>query len=71
MMSGDADEHKPVRAVAWARMLLLLPFVAVLWVPSYDSLEPMLWGVPFFYWYQLLWVLLSAAVVTVVYVVER
>lgn len=55
----------------WARLLLLLPFLGMLWVSSYDSVEPTVAGVPFFYWYQLLWVLLSAAIVAVVYVVER
>ncbi len=70
-MSGQSDEHKPARRVIWARLLLLLPFICVLWVSSYNSLEPMLGGVPFFYWYQLLWVLLSAAIIAFVYVVER
>lgn len=70
-MSGQSDEHKPARRVVWVRVLLLLPFICVLWVSSYDSLEPTLGGVPFFYWYQLLWVLLSAAIIALVYVVER
>ncbi len=55
----------------WARLLLLLPFLGMLWVSSYNSVEPTVAGVPFFYWYQLLWVLLSAAIVAVVYVTER
>ena len=40
----------------WSRILLLIPFVAVLWVPFYNRAEPSLAGFPFFYWYQLLWV---------------
>jgi hypothetical protein len=36
---------------AW-QLLLLVPFVGTLWVPFYDSLEPRVGGVPFFYWYQ-------------------
>jgi len=70
-MSGQDDEHRPVRRVIWARLLLLLPFLGMLWVSSYNSVEPTVAGVPFFYWYQLLWVLLSAAIVAVVYVTER
>jgi len=70
-MSGNNDEHRPVRAVVWVRLLLLLPFVAMLWVGSYDSAEPMWAGIPFFYWYQLLWVILGAIVIAFVYVVER
>jgi cell division protein FtsW (lipid II flippase) len=70
-MSGNRDEDKPARPVIWARLLLLLPFIGMLWVSSYNTAEPSLAGVPFFYWYQLLWVVLGAAVVSIVYLVER
>jgi hypothetical protein len=55
----------------WTRFLLLLPFAAMLWVPFYNSVEPTLWSVPFFYWYQMLWILICAAIVSIVYVVEN
>jgi hypothetical protein len=70
-MSDDNDEHKPVRAVLWARALLILPFIAMLWVSSYNSVDPMIAGVPFFYWYQLLWILIGAMLIVLVYAVER
>jgi hypothetical protein len=70
-MTGQDDEHRPVRRVLWARLLLAVPFVAMLWVSSYDSAEPMVAGIPFFYWYQLLWILISAALIAFVYVLER
>jgi len=47
--------------------LLILPWIAVVWVPFYNKIEPVLWGFPFFYWYQLLWVLISAVITAVVY----
>ena len=47
----------------FSNLLLLLPFVALLWVPFYNSIEPVLWGIPFFYWYQFLWVLLTSAII--------
>ena len=50
---------------------LLLPFVATLWVPFYDSLEPRLGGVPFFYWYLFLWIVISATQTGVVYFATR
>jgi Protein of unknown function (DUF3311) len=31
-------------------LLLVLPFVAMFWVSSYNSIEPAWAGVPFFYW---------------------
>jgi hypothetical protein len=53
------------------RALLLLPVAGALWVSSYDAAEPNLIGVPFFYWYQLLWVALAAVLTGIVYLVER
>jgi uncharacterized protein DUF3311 len=57
------DGASAVNAVsrAWY-LLLLLPFVAMLWVGSYNSIEPTSWGFPFFYWYPLLWVTVCAVV---------
>jgi len=42
----------------------------MLWVPSYNKLEPALAGIPFFYWYQLAWILIGAALVLIVYLIE-
>ena len=39
-------------------------------MPSYNRIEPALGGVPFFYWYQLAWILIGAAIVLIVYVIE-
>ena len=41
--------------------LLLLPFIGLLWVPFYNQRDPILFGFPFFYWYQLAWVPLTFA----------
>jgi hypothetical protein len=70
-MSMRPDEHAPARPMAWARLLLIIPFIAVLWVPFYSSAEPMLYGVPFFYWYQLLWIILGAVIIGIVYRLEH
>ena len=43
------------------RFVLVLPFGALLYPPLYARHEPTLAGVPFFYWYQLAWVVASAA----------
>jgi hypothetical protein len=55
----------------WLRILFVLPFVAILWVSSYNRLTPELFGFPFFYWYQLLWVIIAAGLAGIVYVAER
>jgi membrane protein implicated in regulation of membrane protease activity len=51
----------------WWLVLLLAPFVGVLWVPLFNAIEPKLWGIPFFFWYQFLWVAISAIVTALVY----
>jgi Protein of unknown function (DUF3311) len=48
-------------------VLLLLPFIGLLWVPFYNFLEPSLFGFPFFYWYQLAWVPISSVLIWLVY----
>jgi hypothetical protein len=49
-------------------LLLLLPFIGLLWVPFYNTdALPALFGFPFFYWYQLLWVPTTALLIWVVY----
>ncbi|WPB55766.1 DUF3311 domain-containing protein [Xylophilus sp. GOD-11R] len=49
------------------RLLLLLPFVGLLWVPFYNRELPALFGFPFFYWYQLAWVFVTALLTWLVY----
>ncbi|HEY0300419.1 MAG TPA: DUF3311 domain-containing protein [Rhizomicrobium sp.] len=52
-------------------LLLLIPYLAMLWVPSYNRIEPMIAGIPFFYWYQMLWIVLGAAVMIPVYFADE
>jgi len=55
----------------WLRILFVLPFIAMLWVSSYNRTTPELFGFPFFYWYQLLWVIVAAAIAGVIYKAEH
>ena len=49
------------------RILLLIPFIGLLWVPFYNSRTPELFGFPFFYWYQLAGVPVTALLTWIVY----
>jgi len=69
-MSNNSVQQ-PSCGKKWLRWLLIAPFIAVLWVPFYNSVEPSLIGIPFFYWYQLLWVLISAVLIYIVYLADR
>jgi hypothetical protein len=51
--------------------LLLIPFAATLVPPLYARSAPALFGFPFFYWYQILWIVLSAVIVWIVYIATR
>lgn len=56
---------------SWARILLIVPFVALLFPVLYAHAEPRLAGVPFFIWYQFLWVILGVAITSLVYALNR
>ncbi|MEJ0040859.1 MAG: DUF3311 domain-containing protein, partial [Rhizomicrobium sp.] len=64
-------EPKRRRRFRAIHLLLLIPYVAMLWVPSYNRVEPMLAGIPFFYWYQMLWILLGVAILLPVYFLDE
>ncbi len=49
------------------RWLLALPFLGLMGVPFYNRMEPDFFGLPFFYWYQFLWVFLTPALTWLVY----
>lgn len=64
-MAGKKRRFQPVH------LLLVVPYVFLLWVPSYNRIEPTLWGVPFFYWYLLAWIPFAALLLIPVYLHEE
>jgi len=52
-------------------VVLLLFCALVLWVPLYNRVEPSFIGLPFFYWFQLLLVLVGAALTAIIYFVTE
>ncbi len=70
---NDRERPGKSRARGWRRampLLLIIPYVGTLWVSTYASVKPELWGIPFFYWYQFLWIGIGAAITIVVYLAE-
>jgi len=55
----------------WWYLLFLVQFVAVLWPPFYNRAEPYFMGIPFFYWYQMMWVIISAVITALIYLVTQ
>ncbi|MEV5956603.1 DUF3311 domain-containing protein [Streptomyces sp. NPDC051987] len=66
---SDASDVTRAAAVTPLRVVIALclaaPFVGMLWVGSYARTDPEFIGIPFFYWYQMLWVLLSTALTVI------
>lgn len=77
---GGRPAPEPHTRPAWGRRrldaspwhwLLFIPVTVPLIVPLYNRIEPTLGGVPFYYWGQLAFALLSSAVVTIVHLATK
>ena len=64
------SEGRRRRGEAGWLLLLVIPFVALL-LPFYLKAAPSLGGFPYFYWYQFLWLIISAGITWVVYLATR
>ncbi len=59
-----AKKRETSRGLYW---LLLVPFLGVLFPWIYNSDSPEFIGIPFFWWYQMAWVPISAVLTILVY----
>jgi hypothetical protein len=66
-MKGAQKKNK----ASWWYLLFVVQVVVILWPPLYNKVQPTLIGLPFFYWFQLLWVIVSAVFTGVVYWATR
>jgi hypothetical protein len=64
-MNGNGHPNR------WWYALLALPLLGLLYPPLYATRDPELAGIPFFYWYQFAWVIVSAVLTLVVYLATR
>ena len=61
----------PIGAAIVVGILLAIPCVALALVPTYSRTTPKLWGWPFFYWYQVLWVLITPVLTYSAYLIIK
>ena len=47
--------------------LLLVPLLLVIWPPLFNKVDPRLFGIPFFYWFQLAVIPIGVACTVLVY----
>ena len=50
---------------SWWYLLFAIQFVFALWPPFYNKVEPYWMGIPFFYWFQLLLVIVAAVLTAI------
>jgi hypothetical protein len=61
-----SHQPKPARRPAW-NLLFLIPAVALAFPGVYARATPELFHVPFFYWYQFVWIILTGILTAIVY----
>ena len=67
-MSGAPTPPRTITPLRlFATLCVLAPTVAVIAVPTYNTATPKLGGFPFFYWYQLLLVVLTGILMVAAY----
>ena len=67
-MPGGPNPPKTITPLRlFATLCVLAPMVAVIAVPTYNSATPRWGGFPFFYWYQLIWVLITGVFMVAAY----
>ena len=62
---AERSDHSP-----W-NWLLVLPLLATLFPPIYNEIDPRLFDIPYFYWYQLAAIGVSVLVTLIVYTKTR
>lgn len=70
-MADSPDNELRKKKPLWIWIALLVPYVALLWLPFYNYGEPSFGGLPMFYWYQLLWVPITSVLLYLVYRGEK
>lgn len=51
--------------------LLAIPFVAIAFPFIYAKSSPAVFGIPFFYWYQILWIAITGIISGVAYLIAE
>ena len=70
-MSPEPTPQARRRWPASVWLLLALPYIALCFPSLYARATPELFGFPFFYWYQFAWVILTSALLYVVYLLVK
>jgi hypothetical protein len=67
---APSQEGRRPASGAW-NWLLAIPLIGTLIPAFYNKANPELFGIPFFYWYQLLWIPITVTLTLVVFRAAR
>jgi hypothetical protein len=62
-----AERARSRRGWSWWYLLFVVELLLIVWPGLYNSAEPTFIGIPFFYWYQMLIVIVAAVLTAIVY----
>ena len=66
-MRAQPQAQTPGRSRTWLRVFLLIPFIILLYPPFYNNINPTFIGFPFFYWFPLAMIIVTAILTAVLY----
>lgn len=69
--SAASTGHRRFRLRHLWYVLLVIPFPAVLVPTIYTRETPKIAGIPFFYWYQFAWIIVTGILTAIVYFAVR
>jgi Protein of unknown function (DUF3311) len=67
MVPEPKANAKPTQRRSRWVLLLLLPYLGLCFPIVYARSTPAVWGFPFFYWYQFVWVILTSVLLAIAY----
>jgi hypothetical protein len=72
-MTGDAAMAAPgpskLKRTVWY-VILFVPFFTAICVPLFNRMEPSFYGIPFFYWFQFVLIIVAAIVTGLAYLAK-
>jgi hypothetical protein len=68
MPTGPGGASPAARTFVYALFAAIV--IVTLWVPFYNRIEPAWLGIPFFYWFQVLWVAVTAVATVLAYALK-
>ena len=66
-----AERASSRRGWSWWYLLFVVELLLIVWPGLYNNAEPAFIDIPFFYWYQMLIVIVAAVLTAIVYFATR